>query len=192
MTKNRSAITLVELLIASAIFSVVVLTIYSAFHAGVFGYRDIEGNIDASQSAQQILGRINLDLRNSFVYSQNESKFTGANDAISFLALADRFSEDKIIQDYGFISYQLEDKRLMRLCLKNQETLNNNLRSESEEMGSDIEELSFSYGYMEDQAIKWKDSWDDKAALPLAVKVKLKIKNKIEQDFERTIFLPLT
>lgn len=194
MTKNRSAFTLVELLIASAIFLVVVLTVYSAFYTGVFGYRDIEANIDTYQSARHILERINLDLRNSVAYSQNESKFTGTNEGISFFALVDTFTEGKIMQDYAFIAYNLEDKSIMRLCLSNKEALSNSPERGPEEIGSEIEELSFSYGYISatDQSIEWKDLWDDPAALPVAVKLKLKIKDRIEQDFGRTIFLPLT
>ncbi len=186
--------TLLELIISSAIFLVVVLTIYSAFYAGVFGYHDIEENINTFQIARQIFERINSDLRNSVIYAQNETMFNGTNNAISFSSLTDRFSEDKIIQDYALISYKLEDKKLMRICLKNQEILtNSSSQAQEEEMDSNIEELSFSYGYIPEgkQAIEWKDSWDDPAALPAAVKVKLTLKNKIKQDFQRTIFLPL-
>lgn len=191
--KRREGFTLVELLISSAIFLVVVLTIYSAFYTGVFGYRDIEENIETSGSAQQILERINSDLRNSVMYAQDEKQFRGAGYAISFFSLVDRFSEDSIIQEYAFISYKLEDGRLMRLCLSNQETMVGDSIESQEEVGSNIEELTFSYGYipLEGEVIEWKDLWDDPKESPVAVKVKLSIKDKIKQEFEQTIFLPL-
>lgn len=190
--KRGAGFTLVELLISSAIFLVVALTVYSAFYAGVFGYRDIQENIDTFQLARHILERINLDLRNSVVYSQDETNFRGENNALSFFSLVDRFFADKIIQDYAFISYKLEGRRLMRLCLKNQEILTHKPEQEPQEMDSNIEDLSFSYGYIPvgSQAMAWKDLWDDPKALPVAVKVKLTLKNKVRQDFVRTIFLP--
>ncbi|MCX5715091.1 MAG: prepilin-type N-terminal cleavage/methylation domain-containing protein, partial [Candidatus Omnitrophica bacterium] len=67
--KKTKAFSLVELLIASAIFAVVMVSIYSAFRTGIFGYKNIRENIEIYQSARFILERINLDLRNAFAYS---------------------------------------------------------------------------------------------------------------------------
>jgi len=192
MMKKTKAFTLVELLIASSIFAIIMLTIYSAFHTGIFSYRNIERAIDAHQAAGQILERINLDLRNSFVYSADETRFEGKNKQISFLALVDSYQEDKIAQDYTFISYGLEGDKLMRLCRKNQEALNDRAEIRPEEMADNVD-IVFSYFYIDpaDNSLKEKDIWDDQKNLPAAVKINLTLNGKTESNFERIIYLPL-
>lgn len=194
------AFTLVELLIASAIFLVIMLTVYSSFHTGMLGYRNIEEAIDVSQSTRQILERINLDLRNAVIYSAREAKFAGNKGSIEFLTIADRFTQDEILKEYCLVSYSLEGARLMRLCRRNQESLNQESRVSPEEMAYNLEEIAFSYGYINvmDNSLAWKDSWavqdapeDEQKSLPVAVKVELRLKSRIKQDFQRTIFLPL-
>lgn len=196
MKKNKS-FTLIELLIASSILIVIMLTLYISFNTGIFGYRHIEGTLATAQTAIKVLERINLDLRNSFVYSSNETKFTGSKDEMGFLTLVDTFREGKKAQDYAFISYKLEENNLLRLCRRNQESLNDNSETEPKILASNIKEIVFSYGYLDtkNQILEWKDTWDDPVLLPEAVKVNLSIKNEIgrnnaEQDFERIIFLP--
>lgn len=190
MKNTRKAVTLIELLISSCIFAIVMLGIYSAFHAGLFGYRDIEENINTYQAARLILGRLNLDLRNSFSYSAEETKFSGSNQGIGFLTLVEKFSKEGLLRNYAFVSYELEDKRLMRLCRENTEALNEKSEVLPEELASDVEDLVFSYGFIEagSPEIKWKDSWEDKSSFPIAVKVGLVLGGKVKQKFERTIF----
>lgn len=192
--KPVKALTLIELLIASSIFVVVIVTIYSAFHSGIFGYRNIEETLDVYQAARSILERINLDLRNSFAYSEDETKFVGEKNKISFLTLVDTYRQDKIVQDFAFVFYKFEgDNKLLRLCRKNQEALKEDSEIQPEEMADNIEKLNFTYFYFDtaDNKLKEKDSWDASKNLPVAVKVNLTIKAKIEQKFERTIYLPL-
>lgn len=199
MRKKNQAITLIELLIASSIFVVVVLTVYSAFHTGIFGYRSIEETTGIYQAASFVLQRINLDLRNSFAYSEEEAKFSGSKNSISFLTLVDSFIGEEIMQEYALVSYNFEGAGLTRLCLKNKECLKENPQTAPEELISDIkiEETAFAYGYMtEDGKLAWKDSWagedsgkEEKKDLPVAVKIRLILKNKIRHEFERTIYL---
>jgi hypothetical protein len=53
--------------------------------------------------------------------------------------------------------------------------------------------MTFSYGYIATpgEPIEFKENWEDKTALPVAVRIKLTIKDKIKQEFERTVYLPL-
>jgi prepilin-type N-terminal cleavage/methylation domain-containing protein len=199
MKREDKAFTLVELLIASAIFLVVISTVYSAFHSGIFGYRNIEETINIYQAARQILERIDLDLRNAVLYSEQDAKFAGEKLKVSFLSIVDTFSsENKIVQDYAFVSYSLKENKLLRLCRKNKEALNEKVEKEPDEMSPDIEAISFSYADIDraDGSLKFKDSWaledapDEKGRLPVEVKVKITLKNKKNEDFERTIFLP--
>jgi type II secretory pathway component PulJ len=186
------AFTLAELLIASSIFLAVMVSIYTAFHTGTFGYRDIEENIRVSQTAKQILECINLDLKNSFYYSSKETKFTGNKNDISFLTLIDTFIRGEIFQNYAYLVFKLEGDTLTRLCRKGKEALNVESEIKPQELGSNIEELAFSYGTAAsgDQPLDWKDAWSDEKKLPTAVKVKLTIKNRAKHEFSRIIYLP--
>lgn len=192
--RRPKAVTLIELLIASSIFLVVMVTIYSAFHSGIFGYRRIDESLVMNQAARQALERVNLDLRNSFAFSKERANFTGSRSSIGFLTLADTFSKDTITRDFSFVSYSLDGKKLMRLCRNNTESFNQASRIEAEEIISDIEAVTFSYGYKSDsdEPIKFdREAWDDESKMPQAVKIKLTLKNARAQDFERTIYLPL-
>lgn len=189
---TKKAITLIELLIASSIFVVIMMSIYLTFNTGLFGYKDIEENIDIYQSARLVLERLNLDLRNYFGYSSEETKFTGSNNEVSFLTLTDKLSQGKLIKSYTFVSYRLDGKNLMRLCRRGEEALNEKSETKAQELAANIESLTFSYGFIEagDNEVKWIDNWDDKKIFPIAVKAKIIVLGKQKQAFERTIYLP--
>ncbi len=198
-TVAKDGFTLVELLIASSIFLITMITIYSSFHAGIFGYKNIEKTVDIHQSARQILERINLDIRNSFAFSENQAKFSGNRQGVSFLTIVDAYDSDRIIGHYAFAAYQIEGDKLTRLCREGKESLNNNSQIQSEEMVLNASTIAFSYGYsvLGQEDIKWKDTWgvaddssEEQKILPIAVKVKLAVKNNVKYNFERTIFLP--
>ena len=104
---SLTGFTLVELLITSSIFLVVMSMLYLAFQSGIFGYRNIEETINLYQTAREILERLNLDLRNSVVYSDEDTKFIGTKNEVSFLTLVNTYSEDTLVQDYAYILYKL-------------------------------------------------------------------------------------
>lgn len=185
--------TLIELLISSSILAVILVTLYSAFSTGMFGYRNIEENINAYQSARQIMEQIDKDLRNCFAFSDEETKFNGNSTQMSFLAVTDSYNAKEITGVYSFISYELSDGKLMRLERNAKDCLNKNSQIAPEELPADIEEVIFSYGYLSgpDNALVFKDSWEQVNELPCAVKIKLTLKSKIKTGFERTVFLPL-
>lgn len=197
--KLQKAFTLVELLIAASIFLVLAVTVYSAFRTGVWGFRDITENIDIHQAARQTLERIDKDLRNAFVYSRgNKSRFLGEDSGMSFLTLLDTFTPGGMVKDYALVSYELKGNTLLRLCRKNQESLNTGSEVRPEEMVFNVVKLKFSYGSFDftDKTLKFQDSWgskdavDEQKILPSAVRVTLSIKGRLAQEFERTIYLP--
>jgi len=187
--KNCRSFTLVELLIASSIFALVMVALYAAFSSGVFGYRNIQERIDAYQQARLVLEHLDRDLRNSFAYSAADTKFSGQGDKVSFLSLADDYRGNEIISAFAFISYYLEGDKLMRLCRKDQESLDPDSKIKADEFAFGVEKIAFTYIYQDKEAVKEKDTWDDPKSLPLAVKVDLTLKNKNAYAFERTIYL---
>lgn len=191
MKKNRG-FTLVELLIASAIFSVVIVTIYSAFRSGFVSYRNIEETTNIHQSARLIFAQINSDLRNSFDYKNNDTGFSGEKESLGFYTLVDSYYQDEIIQDYAFVSYTLETDKLMRISRRNWDSHDSSSLTVAEEMASGIEKIIFSYGFLDEdgKTLKFQEFWNDKTKFPQVVKVELSIGNKVKYDFSRTIYLP--
>ncbi len=190
--KHPRGFTLVELLIASSIYVVIMMSVYLAFHSGVFGYRKIEETLKVYQEAAKILDQLNSDLRNSFAFSEDESKFSGSWQSAGFLTLVDTFDAGMVRSVYSFVSYQLSGNTLTRLCRKGKEALNENSLVGPEEMSGEVEELAFSYAIapQEGAPLEWRDEWSDPKVLPQAVKIRLVIRNKTREEFERTVFLP--
>ncbi len=182
--KKQTGFTLVEILIASLIFAVVMVSVYSAFHSGVFGYYSIDENIDIYQAARVIFGRLNRDLHNSFAYSSENTKFTGTETEITFLTLTDSQA------DFTFVSYKLEGDKLMRLFRKNQEALKEDSEIKPQLVADNLT-IKFAYGYPGERPgeIQFNDSTNE--TLPLAVRVSLTVNKKITRSFERTIYLTL-
>lgn len=187
----KKAFTLLELLISSVILAVVMVSVYAAFYSGTFGYKDIAENIDISQGARRVFNRINIDLQNSFSYSASQSKFSGDDASISFLAIIDGLSEGEMLTQYGSVSYKFEDNRLTRLVKKNKDALNPAVDIEPQEMADNIEDLSFAYGYRDapEKPLEWKEAWDTATAMPSAVKVKIVFTGRVNYEFERVVFL---
>ena len=188
MKKSRS-FTLVELLIASSIFAVVMVALYAAFSSGVFGYRNIDERVSAYQQARLVLERINRDIRNSYAYSSGDTKFTGTTDKVSFMALVDDYSFLELLRNVAFVSYYLEGNTLMRLCRRGQGSLKDPSKGKADEMGSGIDKLSFTYIYDDNGALKEADAWSLAKKMPVAVKIKLSLKKRFTYDFERTVYL---
>lgn len=189
--KSSTAVTFVELIIAGAIFSVIVIIIYSSFYSGITGYRNISAGVDLHQSSGLLLSRINSELRNSFAYALDDSKFRGDKNQLSFFTLTNAYAQGRVYGEYARVSYLQEASNLKRSCYRGKDALLDNAGRESDEFFFDIELLSFSYGEYDinSDSLSWKDSWQDNTRLPDAVKVMLIIKDKTLYNFERTIFL---
>lgn len=192
--KIRHGFTLVELLIAASIFGVVLVSLYSGLHTGLFGFRDIERNIEVYQAARGVLSRLDQDLKNAFYYGENESRFEGGPGQVSFFTLVDAYRAGKVNQDYAWVSYQFQDNKLMRLCRRNKDSLNKESTTKEEEFASNVK-IEFSYaGIDNDQSLKWTDKWtaSEQTALPVAVKAKLTFSAQPDKTFERVIYLTMS
>ena len=90
MNKPRRAFTLVELLLALSIFSMVALCVYGTFWAGVRINQRSEGESAAYHQMRLALDLMSVDLENAVPYDFTNSypektAFTGTNDVVTFL-----------------------------------------------------------------------------------------------------------
>ena len=93
MNNPRRAFTLIELLLALSIFSMVALCVYGTFWAGVRINQRSEGESAAYHQARLALDLMSVDLENTVPYDFTNSYpgktvFTGENDVVTFLLAA--------------------------------------------------------------------------------------------------------
>lgn len=198
--------TLIELLIAALIFSIIILTIFSSFHTGILSYNKIGSAFNLYQTARTILNRMESELKNSIVYGKDDSKFNGSSQYLTFFTLLDSFNkrENKFFSDIYRVEYKSENTPVTRSCLKGLNVLKEYRDADadvSEELSSYIKELSFAYASPmaggAENPYEWQDIWpkipdtnqQQQNSLPLAVKIKLSLieKDKRKPEEEKII-----
>ncbi|MCX5698127.1 MAG: prepilin-type N-terminal cleavage/methylation domain-containing protein [Candidatus Omnitrophica bacterium] len=183
---SRKAFTLVELLIAVGIFSVVSIAIYSTFSSGAAVLRRIK-NTDLTQ--QRILlktERLSRELRQQ--PACRKQLFQGDKTKISFCANLDNFPHRLT---YYFDSSALALKRVadkLDAIIDEGGNLDPELHSPAVIFLPKVKEASFSYLYLDltKDAYLWTDQWQQDY-LPLAVKF---IILTDQQKYESTVYLP--
>lgn len=194
---NLKAFTLIELLIATLIFSIIILTIYSAFQTGILTYRKTDSAFETYQTARIALNRIELDLKNAFAYKADDPQFQGSAIAMEFFSIIDSYREDKLNTDTCRIKYEWNenDKILKRACYTGLAALETQTGEESEDLAFNVGRFVFEYAWPtgeKENPYTWEQAWpkaDNSAkTLPLAVKIKLSL-NAIE--FTKIVSLPL-
>jgi len=205
--RKSSGLTLIELLIASSIFAIIMASVYSAFYGGFLGYRKMDASFEVYQSARTIFSRIESDLRNSFAYTKDDSKFHGSDANMDFFSIKELFVKDNSFIDICKIKYEKADTKLKRTYYRSLEALKDDVVVEPQVLAPEIKEISFEYAYATgnaDKPYEWQTSWpkckEQTPTLPLAVKIKLSLvwpdKDKKADakpiEFSRVVSLPLS
>lgn len=188
----KNAFTLLELLIAVSIFSVVMIALYSAFRAGIFGFSSIEAGLNANQTAVLFMNRINTDLRNCFKYSQTETKFKGTKETLEFFTLINLPSEGRALRKYAFVSYKKEGGSIIRSYRTALDAVKLEPENKTSQPFDNIKECSFSYLYYDpnNKEFKEREKWDDPVTFPAAIRIELLSNERRNPVFQRTVFLP--
>ncbi len=189
MRKTNRGFTLIELLIAASIFSVIILSVYSAFHAGILSYRKIDSSFEIYQGARISLNRMELDLGNSFAYLgiDNKSGFSGGEQSLEFFSVLDYYKNGRLNTEVCRIKYNWDEtgKALRRACYIGLDALNSNSEQESEILAAGVEKITFEYAYTKENSYLWQESWpvkgdsgiasEQEKGIPLAVRITLSL-----------------
>ncbi|MFH0790861.1 MAG: prepilin-type N-terminal cleavage/methylation domain-containing protein [Candidatus Omnitrophota bacterium] len=188
--------TLIELLIASLIFSIIILSVYSSFHTGILSYNKIDSAFNIYQTARIILNRMELEIKNSFAYGKDDSKFKGDNQYLSFFTVLDSFNKEaaEFYSDIYRVQYKSDGAIVTHGCLKGLNALKED-QADAEinsELSSNIKKVSFAYASpitdTPENPYEWQDFWpktsdtDQQKSLPLAVKITLSLAEKDKRD----------
>ncbi|MCM8797229.1 MAG: prepilin-type N-terminal cleavage/methylation domain-containing protein [Candidatus Omnitrophica bacterium] len=194
--RNSKGLTLIELLIAVSILSIIILSLYSTFRSGLSSYEKIDFALETYQSARIVLNRLNSDLKNSFVYLKSDSGFKGETNELQFFTVIEAFGNNKNYPFVAKVKYKLSGVSLSRLYYKNMDSVNEDGAEGEEEIFPGIKDISFQYAFPDtsgDELYKWQDSWpspdkiEQRQTLPLAVKIDLSVIEKARPGREVSI-----
>lgn len=206
---KRKGFTFIELIIAVTIFSIIAVSIYSVFRAGVRLWAGTNPLIQANQSTRYFFNTISKDLKNSVSYnavsqglktfgsSEEESvNFEGEEQKISFMTLVE-------VSGSGGLTHA-ELARVIYSFDRSKKTVRRAVATKAEGLGednakvaeilSDIDNKDFGFEYCyrlgaspTDYDYEWKDAWEgedrDKGKIPRGVRVKA-------GAYSKTIFIP--
>lgn len=181
MKRNRQrGFTLLELLLAMGISTLVLVSAYSGLRIGWVSYQRLDGQIQGYQSLRSGFFRLAKDLRNSFLFDASDDSrvaFSGTQGEMSFATLVRSKSKEGITYIEAVkVFYKFEEKNLLRAYIKGKALLNPDLKPEYEVFLADLTGLTFTYAARESagpSSLSWKDSYDSKTMLPVAVRLQL-------------------
>lgn len=199
--KRKRSFTLVELLIVTGIFSLLIVSIYSAFRTGLASQRKIDAATDLYQKARLSLSLMETELRNVFVYSKSDSRFIGNSEAMEFFSILDKYDkEGQVSSGIGYIKYEILGNSLTRKAGQGMFALKAASEGENKLFLSEVEELSMQFAAPSTDLVKsyeWQDLWpqhgdvNQKKQLPVAVKIKLVLKQKDNNSVEFNKIIPI-
>jgi len=212
--RNDAGFTFIELIIAVMIFTIVAVSIYSTFSAGIKVWLKTSPMIEENQALRVFFTTASLDLRNiipyyekslnpqassfaptSFSVSEEKLNFEGGPDRMSFItviAVSDPVSGLRYEPARVTYLYDKAAKTVKRLVATKAEGLKEEKAKESEVLAG-VEEKDFKLEYCYKEALsqidyeyEWKDTWEGKKnEQDLPRGVRIKA-----GEFKKTIFIP--
>lgn len=192
MKKSRSGFTFVELIVAITIFSVIAVSIYSTFMAGMRVWSRANPVIEANQGMRVFFDTFSRDAKNAFRFETGDDavNFDGGQKSASFWSIIDVSGEGvPFHREIARVEYRMDDAS--KAIMRNISTRDGGFvftKESSVTLLKDVDPMQFSikYCYKKDggeDEIEWKDSWDDGKNIPIGLRVQV-------GDFRKTIFIP--
>ncbi len=197
---KKNGFTLIELLIVIAIFSLLILSIFSAFRTGLLSHEKVDAATNLYQKARLSLSLIEAELKNAFIYDKLDSRFIGNSESMEFFSILDNYDKTgKVNSNIGYIKYKLVDNSLKRKAVEGILALKVNPEDEGGSFLSGVEELSLQFAALSTapgKIYEWQDAWpksgvlDQNKELPMALKIKLVLKQKDNSLVEFNKIIP--
>jgi type II secretion system protein J len=195
MKKNREGFTLLELLIAVSIFSVIAVALYSSFSAGIRIMRRSEAAMEFHQGLRLALSEVSLDLRNSLpaeihrgaeegVPGEEEEPvyyFLGDAKSFRFVTVRDIYERGRLRREICNVRYYLSGGgggTFMRQTTYQGKGYSDGSAREDELAGG-VDDIEMLYSYEpedEDSPPVWLNYWEEEEKIPLGVRISLKIR----------------
>jgi len=201
MIKRIKGFTLVELLVAIAIFSAIAVVLYSCFRGGIVSYRRISEEADSQQRLRYALMNMEKDLKNAFFITS--IPLEGEDKKVSFTSMITDKKNAPL--NVGRISYYIKQVDSAYVLIKKTESLPEALSflaagygtgtelapgaisGKEEVIAEGLSDIRFTYLYAEKQqsisdseeeaeetsiVYEWIDLWEEES-LPIAIRVEI-------------------
>ncbi len=164
---KKRAVTLIELMISVAIFSIVIVSVYGVFYMGMKTWRRAQGEKSLQEIRLAFL-KMEKELKNTFFFS--DVKFKGTSKDMSFPLVI----SDKVYAITYSVNEDETNGSNQILRIKDEE---------EKEISPLMKSIRFQYAAMSED-IEWKDYWSEDD-LPYGVRISL----EDEEIYNKTIFL---
>lgn len=177
---RRAGFTLLELLIAMAILTIIVTATFTIFKGAQVAWLKGEARTEIFQGARAVLEVMSREIRSSIVTSNDRLMFKGISSSLFFVApsISDEQSD---LREIGYWLRQKEHTLMRHIDLNPDYTFDT--ADADDELAFGILDLGFQYFDGE----VWQDSWDSTAMglqskLPKAVKIVLTVSDQRGQE----------
>jgi len=199
--RPNAGFTFIELIIAITIFSIIAVSVYSVFRAGMKLWMKTNPLIQANQADRFFFDTISKDLKNAIMYYDSTNKdnvnFAGEPKKMSFMTLMEVSAKEGAIVylELAKVTYYFDaaTKTVKRTVATKVEGFD-----EAYAKGTDIltncdrEKIGFQYCYKdsfgaseETYSYDWEDTWSEELKLKIPRGVKVKV-----GSYTKTIFIP--
>ena len=185
--------TLVEILIAVAIVSLILTIIYGSYASSIDTMNYTQEKMKVFSMIRLTLSRMNEELTSSFFSEDGKDvMFSGEEGRIDFISSSHerifKDSQEHDLSEIGYFTEAAEEGESLCLWRREDKTPDDDVLEggEQEQLMEGLKGIEFKYYDGEE----WRDEWDSKeeACLPQAVKVTLKFP---EKELSTTVFVPL-
>jgi type II secretion system protein J len=171
---------LIELLVAISIFAVIATVVYTTLYTSLKAHNRTQNELKINQEINQVLDKLSAELRNCYdaEYNEEEDKggFVASVQDISFFTIQNVYSQGNPQKLLARVNYNFSNGKLFKKIQLDEDAFLDPGNFQQEELLADIQELNFSYLYLSEgeAQYEWKDQWQDKSAIPKAVKMHIK------------------
>lgn len=188
---RKFGFTLVEMLIVTAILSVVALAIYATFNNGMEIWQKVNRQLP-EEDLNIFFDKFSLDLRNSFKFTG--INFSGTIDRLEFPTLVNNLRLEKRTVGKLIYAYEPQGQILNRYQIDFSGVYDDESDAAPRQSLKNVKTLKFQY-YLYDEQNKvylWQDEWL-KEGLPLAVRVELEFDDgQKTKKFTKTVNISIS
>ncbi|MBI4436826.1 MAG: prepilin-type N-terminal cleavage/methylation domain-containing protein [Candidatus Omnitrophica bacterium] len=187
--RSRIGFTLLELLIALSLFSVIMVVVSSVFSTGILAWRRAEGESEQYQEIRLTFDRMGVELRNTIPFQG--IPFEGKEDRLSFLQVRSSRSPSSS-PEWMVVTYEVKQTPQAVSLVRRAKFLLNEKETEDVVL-SPLSGVRFSYPSFDEKGKwDWKESWDPgalKKSIPPFLKMALSVREG--EKWEKLFLIPI-
>lgn len=194
---KKKGLTLIEVILAISLFSVVLLVITSGFYVGSRSWRIGLGQSNRAYKIYLGLDKLSSLIKNGVYFKQGDFycediglKFEAKNDSFKFFQLAELEGENTGPFNEILISKEEDDLIIVKKTFKQIIDEEDGVK---QKIIADIKELSFEYAFInpDTEDIEWAQEWVDEANLPQMVRIIVQYQAEEEMvSAQKDVFIP--